>query len=62
MIKKLIKVYSLHPACKDLNSFIKHYAFDYLTQKFDFVWDTKDPDYLFVAEHIYRNYKIFTEL
>lgn len=56
-----IKVYSLHPDVNSLDDFINHYNFKPFIGKFNFVWDKKEPQYLFVSEHYYLSAEIFKE-
>lgn len=60
---KTIRIYFLHKTIITLDETIKYLSLD--TQKYNFIWDTENPDYLFVSEHIYlkkRIYKRFLSL
>lgn len=58
---KEIRVYSLHPWVNNIFDFIKHYKFECLTDRFEFVWAPESPEYLFVSEHYYSSPKVFSE-
>lgn len=60
-MKKEIKVYSLHPWISNVQQFISHYRFEPLLDNFDFVWDSKEMDFLFVSEEIYTDKNILEE-
>ena len=60
---KTIRIYFLHKTIVTLEETVKYLNLD--AQKYNFIWDTENPDYLFVSEHIYlkkRIYKKFLSL
>lgn len=60
---KTIKMFFLHKTIISLEETIKYLHLD--TKRYNFIWDEKEPDYLFVSEHIYlkkRIYKKFLSL
>jgi len=57
-MKKEIRVYMLHPFCKDVTSFLTYLQISDLQNEFEFVWDERDADYLIATEHIYINKEI----
>lgn len=62
---KTIRIYALHPYCKDLSSAIDYLLLEKIKDKYEFVWAPDSPDYLIATEHIYsdnRYYKQFLKL
>lgn len=57
-MKKKIKVYGIHPSCKDEESFLVCFHITSLQNNYEFVWDEKNPDYIFVTEMVYRDAKL----
>lgn len=55
---KQIRIFALHRRCTDVDSFVNYIQLPDLKDKFEFVWDEDNPDYLFVTEHIYLYKKI----
>lgn len=56
-MQKEIKVLMLHPCCRDVASFLKYTGLQELSKNFKFVWETNNPDYLIVSEHVNTNQK-----
>ena len=56
-MQKEVKVLMLHPLCCDVDSFLKYTGLQKLTDSFKFIWETNNPDYLIVSEHINTNQK-----
>ena len=54
---KTIRIYFLHKTILTLEDTVKYLNLD--TQRYNYVWDTKTPDYLFVSEHIYLKKRIY---
>ena len=60
---KTIRMYFLHKTILTLEDTIKYLNLN--TKQYNYVWEEKEPDYLFVSEHIYlkkRIYKKFLSL
>jgi hypothetical protein len=53
-----IKLYALHPRCKDVDSTLNYLQLVNCKSMFDFVWDPISPDYLIATELIYNVPKI----
>lgn len=56
-MQKEIKVLMLHPLCRDVDTFLKYTGLQELTKNFKFIWETENPDYLIVSEHVNTNQK-----
>lgn len=54
---KTIRMYFLHKTIVTLDETIKYLNLD--TERYSYVWDEKEPDYLFVSEHIYLKKNIY---
>ena len=54
---KTIRMYFLHKTIVTLEDTIKYLHLD--TERYNYVWDEKKPDYLFVSEHIYLKKRIY---
>ncbi len=54
-----IKVFCMHPSVKNLTDMIRYLCIEDVKICENFVWDRKEPDYIFVTEHIYLNKKYF---
>lgn len=52
----------LHPLCHNVESFLSYTGLSVLKESFIFVWDTDNPDYIIVSEHINTNQKYRNEL
>ena len=52
---KEVKIYALHPSCKDVESFIRYTKLFELKDKYNFVWTDVNPKILVATEHIYTN-------
>ncbi len=60
---KTIRIFFLHKTVNTLEDSIRYLGLD--EQKYNFIWDAENPEYLFVSEHIYlkkRIYKSFLNL
>lgn len=53
------RVYFIHPAVKDIESFINYFCLEEMNLEDKIIWDYSAPDLLFVSEHIYLNMKYF---
>lgn len=60
-MKKIIKIYGMHPFCKDVPSLLKYLKIESLNDLFDFQWSPTGPDYLIATEHIIYNPKYLKE-
>lgn len=56
---KTVKIYCLHPFCKDVESTLRYMRLESL--KFNFEWSPTRPDYLIASEHVYTNKAIYKE-
>lgn len=54
-------VYCIHPSIHDLDSLIDYIGASKDTILKKFIWDSANPSYLFVSEHIYLNIKCYKE-
>lgn len=54
---KNIKLYAIHPAITDLNSFFTCFYLNSIREEYNFIWSPYDSDYLIVTEVIYTNKK-----
>lgn len=59
-MQKEIKIFMLHPLCHDVESFLKYTGLQDLAKSFKFIWDSENPNYVIVSEHVntkqkYRN-------
>jgi hypothetical protein len=54
---KEIKLYVLHPYCKDVDSTLSYLQLESLKNRYNFIWDPICPDYLITTEHIYSTPK-----
>lgn len=52
---KEVKIYALHPSCKDVESFIRYTKLFELKDKYNLVWTDCNPKILIATEHIYTN-------
>lgn len=52
---KEVKIYALHPSCKDVESFIRYTKLFELKDKYNLVWTDRNPKILIATEHIYTN-------
>lgn len=50
---KKIRIYALHPACKDIVTMLEYFNLENLKSDFTFIWDEISPEYLVATEHIY---------
>ncbi len=60
-----VRIYALHPSCKDIESFIRYTKLFELKDKYNLVWTDCNPKILIATEHIYTNseyYKRFKQL
>lgn len=58
--KKTIRILSLDPNI-DRTNFLSHYKFDELENKYEFLWDNIEPEYILVSRDIYVNRNCFLE-
>lgn len=58
---KAIKIYVIHPKVTNVDSFLEYFSLQDLKDKFNFIWDSTNPDYLFATELIYGQRKSFNE-
>lgn len=64
---RTINFYVLHPKCKDVKTALEYLFLEDLKDKYDFVWNPVNPDYVIATEHLYASrgtdwYKIFLNL
>lgn len=52
---KMIKLFVIHPQCYNVSSALDYLCLNALSTEFNFVWDSKCPDYLIATEHIYKD-------
>ena len=57
---KTLKIYCLHPFCKDIESTLRYMRLEQLSG-FDFEWSPNAPDYLIASEHVYIDRRINME-
>ena len=56
-MQKEIKILMLHPLGRDVESFLEYTGLQELAKSFKFIWDSENPDYVVVSEHVNTNQK-----